>query len=207
MNNEMVQSLERAHSRCEDRKETHHCDVLTALTFLYANRGEVEKGQGACAELLAIASELNDPDMIGRAHFWSGFMSLWRGDFRAAMQAFDRAYELPRIPRSRQELSYGGWQPLTRSLGALTLLILGYPERALARIDEALALVRHEKGRAPVIPMLVWSAVVNSLIRNSENAYIAAEEGMALIRQENLPTLLLAHQFLARQRFGAPRER
>jgi tetratricopeptide (TPR) repeat protein len=133
--------------------------------------------------------------MIGRAHFWTGFMSLWRGDFGAAVQAFDRAYQLPRISRSRQELSYGGWQPLTRSLGALTLLILGYPEKALSRIAEALALVRHEKDRAPVIPMLVWSETLNSLIRDAETVYKAAEEGMTLIRQENLRGLLFVHQF------------
>jgi class 3 adenylate cyclase/tetratricopeptide (TPR) repeat protein len=196
MSVETVHSLERAHFLYEEHgKDTHHCDVLSALACLYANRGEVEKGQSACTELLTLASELNDPDMIGRAHFWSGFMSLWRGDFGAAKRALDRAYELPRISRSRQELSYGGWQPLTRSSGALTLIILGYPEKALARIDEALALVRQEKDRGPIIPMLVWSANLNTLIRDAETVYRAAKEGIALIRQENLPSLLFVVQF------------
>jgi tetratricopeptide (TPR) repeat protein len=192
---EVVQSLERAQALCEGDRDTHHCDVLSALAFLYANRCEVKTGQGTCAELLAVASELNDPDMIGRAHFWSGFMALWQGDFVAAMQAFDRAYELPIISRSRLELSYGGWQPLTRSLGALALLILGYPEKALARMDEALALVRHEKDRASASPMLIWSANVNSLLRDAKGVYRAAEEGMTLVREENLPVLAFVHQF------------
>ena len=199
MNDETVQSLERARALCQQHgKDTHHCDVLSALAFLYANRNEVEKGHPTCEELLAVASELNDADMIGRAHFWPGFIALWRGEFGAAIRAFDRAYQLPRISRSRQELSYGGWQPLTRSLGALALVTLGYPEKALARIGEALALVRHEKDRAPVIPMLVWSENLNALIRDAETVYRAAEEGMTLIRQdrqESPPALLFVHQF------------
>jgi hypothetical protein len=70
MNTETVQSLERAYSLCHEHgKDTHHCDVLSTLAFVYANRGEVEKGRGACEELLTVASELNDADMIGRAHF------------------------------------------------------------------------------------------------------------------------------------------
>jgi tetratricopeptide (TPR) repeat protein len=195
MNDEMLLSLERAHTLCqEDGKDTHHCDVLSALAFVYANRWEVEKGRGACDELIAVASEHNDADMIGRAHFWSGFMSLWGGDFGAAMRAFDRAYELPRIFRSRQELSYGGWQPLTRSLGALILIIMGYPERALARNDEALTLVRADKDRS-VISMLAWSANLNILIRDAETAYRAAEEGMELTQQGNIPALRSVHQF------------
>jgi tetratricopeptide (TPR) repeat protein len=62
-------------------------------------------------------------------------------------------------------------------------------------MDEALALVRHEKHRAPASPMLVWSANVNSLIRDAEGIYTAAEEGMTLVREENLPVLLFVHQF------------
>jgi tetratricopeptide (TPR) repeat protein len=132
--------------------------------------------------------------MIGQAHFWSGFMPLWRGDFGAAIQAFDRAYQLPRISRSRQELAYGGWQPLTRSLGALALIIVGYPEKALTRMDEALALVRAEKDRSRVIAILSWSAVLSSLLRDAESVR-AAEEGMALIREDNLPALVFVQQF------------
>jgi tetratricopeptide (TPR) repeat protein len=196
MNDETVQSLERARALCKEYgKDTHHCDVLSALAFLYANRFQWEKAQGACGELLALASELNDADMIGRAHFWSAFSAFWRGDFGAAMQAFDRAYELPRITRSRQELSYGGWQPLTRSLGALALIIMGYPERAITRRDEAAALVRDEKDRSLAIPMLLWSAILNSLSREPESAYRAIEEATSLVREAPLPALLVASQF------------
>jgi tetratricopeptide (TPR) repeat protein len=198
MNAETVQSLERAHSLCHEQgMDTHHCDVLSALAWPYANRGEVEKGRDACEELLAVASQLHDADMIGRAHFWPGFMSLWGGDFGAAMQAFDRAYQLPRISRSRQELSYGGWQPLTRSLGALALIVVGYPEKALARMDEALVLVRTEKDRSPVIPILIWSTLLNHLIGDAEGVCRASEEGMSLIREDNLSSsrLLFVQQF------------
>jgi class 3 adenylate cyclase/tetratricopeptide (TPR) repeat protein len=196
LDSEMVQSLERAHALCERLgKDTHHCDVLSALAFLYANRFEWEKAEGASGKLLALASELNDADMIGRAHFWYAFSAFWRGDFGAAMQAFDRAYELRRISRSRRELSYGGWQTLTRSLGALTLLIMGYPQRAIARRDEAVALVRNEKDRSLAIAMLVWSAILNSLRREPESAYRAVEEGTRLAQQEGLPALLVASQF------------
>src|SRR5215813_6206232 len=70
MGSALLSSLERAHELCEKLGgDSHHCNVLSALAWLYAQRSEWEKTQAACDEPLPLASELNDPDMIGRAHF------------------------------------------------------------------------------------------------------------------------------------------
>jgi tetratricopeptide (TPR) repeat protein len=191
----LLASLERAHTLCEELgRDTHHCDVLSALAFLYANRAETDKTREVCEELLAIATELGDTDLVGRAHFWAGFSALWSGDFIVAMKSFDQAYELPRVPRSRQELSYGGWQPRTRVFGALALIVRGFPDRALARYEEAEALVREEMDPSLAFPMLAWSAYLNIEIGNPERALKASEEGSRLATQDNVSAVFALYK-------------
>jgi class 3 adenylate cyclase/tetratricopeptide (TPR) repeat protein len=196
MDSAVLSSMERAHELCEKLgRDSHHCDVLSALAFLYANRFELEKAQSACDQLLRLASELNDSDHIGQAHFWSAFTPMWQGNFRSALTAFECAYKMPIRFRSRQELSFGGWQTLTRSVSALALAIMGYPERARLRNNEAMRLVREEKDRSRLIPILFWSTVLHLLLREPERAYRSVEEGLRVAREENLSALLGVNEF------------
>jgi class 3 adenylate cyclase/tetratricopeptide (TPR) repeat protein len=197
MGSALLSSLERAHELCEKlARDSHHCDVLSALAFLYGQRSEWEKTQAACDELLQLASELNDPDMIGRAHFWSAFILAFRGgNFRSALDALDRAYKLPISFRSRQELNFGGWQTLTRSLSALELAIVGYPEKARFRDNEAMRLVREEKDRSHLPPILFWSTVLHLLLREPATAYRSMEESLRVQSEENLAAIVSVSEF------------
>jgi class 3 adenylate cyclase/tetratricopeptide (TPR) repeat protein len=196
MDSAVLSSVERAHELCEKLgRDSHHCDVLSALAFLLANRFEWEKAQAACDELLQLASELNDPDMIGRAHLWSAFILLFQGNFHSALEALERAYKLPISFRSRQELSFGGWQTLTRSLSSLALAIVGYPERARLRNTEAIRLVREEKDRSLLPPNLFWSTVLHLLLREPGAAYRSMEESLRVTSEENLSALVPVSEF------------
>jgi tetratricopeptide (TPR) repeat protein len=194
---ETLESLELARGLCEKfGKDALRCDVLSALAFLYANRLESEKKvQTTCEELLEIATQMNDTDMIGRGLFWSAFTQLWRGYFTTASERLERAYELPIGAPSKQELAFGGWQTLTRSMSALTLLILGHPEKAALRNQEALALARERKNHESLIPTLFWSAFLNVLLRQPEAAYRHVEEGLRLAREEGLAALVAVNAF------------
>jgi class 3 adenylate cyclase/tetratricopeptide (TPR) repeat protein len=196
MGSAVLSSLERSHELCEKLgRDSHHCNVLSALAFLYGQRSEWEKTQAACDELLQLASELNDPDMIGRAHFWSAFIPAFRGNFRSALDALDRAYKLPISFRSRQELNFGGWQTLTRSLSALALAIVGYPEKARLRNNEAMRLVRDEKERSHLPPILFWSTVLHLLLREPAMAYRSMEESLRVQSEENLAAIVSVSEF------------
>jgi class 3 adenylate cyclase/tetratricopeptide (TPR) repeat protein len=199
MSDAVLSSVERANELCEKLgSDSHHCDVLSALAFLYSNRFEYEKMRTACDKLLALASDLNDTEMIGRAHFWSAFTPMWQGNFRAALEAFERAYSLPPGPisfRARQELSFGKWKPLTRSVSALALAIMGFPEKARARNREAIALAREDNDRSVLIPILFWSTVLHLLLREPDRAHRSVEEGLRVAHAENLSALLGVNEF------------
>jgi len=190
------ESLERARELCAKAgKDSHRCEVLSALAFLYANRSESKKAHAVCDELLEIATEMHDTDMIGRARFWEAFSSFWQGNFVAALEDFDRAYELPMSARSKRELSYGGWQTVTRSLGALTLFIVGYPEKASLRNREALALARESTDRSSLVPILIWSFFLNFLMRDPQAAYPQVEEARQLQREHGFAALSSVIEF------------
>ncbi len=110
MSKEMVDNLERARAQSEKLgRDIHRCDVLSALAFLYANRLEASKAKAACAELLEIATDLNDSDMMGRALFWPTFTPLWQGDFPPVLEGLERAYNFQSAPgRGRNSHLVGG---------------------------------------------------------------------------------------------------
>jgi hypothetical protein len=195
MTAEIVQSLERARELCaEAGDDSLRCDVLSALAFLYVNQVG-SKAPAICAELLKTATRIGDIDMIGRAHFWRSFWSFWKGDFPEALNTLEKGYQLPLTVRSKQELSYGGWQTLTRSIGALALLALGYPEKAILRNQEALVMERQRNDSWSMVPILFWSSQFNRLIGDLGTAYEHAEEALRLAREHDLAALTSGQQF------------
>jgi hypothetical protein len=80
-------------------------------------------------------------------------------------------------------------------VSALALAIMGYPEGARLRNNEAMRLVREENDRARLIPILFWSTVLHLLLREPERAYRSVEEGLRVAREENLFALLGVNEF------------
>ena len=68
------ESLERARELCARvQNDRLRAEVLSALAYIYANRVESKKVHIVCDELLAVAANIQDTDMIGRARFWEAF--------------------------------------------------------------------------------------------------------------------------------------
>jgi predicted ATPase len=121
---------------------------------------------------------------------------MFRGNFRSALDALNRAYKLPITFRSREELSFGRWQTLTRYLSALALAIVGYPEKARLRNHEAMRLMREEKDRSLLTPNLFWSTVLHLFLREPATARQNMEESLRVASEENLaPALVPVAEF------------
>jgi class 3 adenylate cyclase/tetratricopeptide (TPR) repeat protein len=191
--------LERARELCRKVGDDRSLlGVLASLAFTYSNRLDRQKARAVCEELLVIALRMDDPEMAGRAHFWSGFSSLWEGNFRAALQEFDRVYELPMGASSKRVVGFGGWRTISRALASLTLWFLGYSERAVARSRESFAVAREMIIGSPsdLPSALVWSAMLNLLLRDRQTARSQAEEGIRLAQEHGLMALVSASGFL-----------
>jgi hypothetical protein len=137
---------------CSQRRQTHVIYMLRASVYVGRLSPAKESPHGGSADAKA--------PRTAQAPLHNGSV---RGD-------------LLQFARAARALSYGGWQTVTRSLGALTLFIVGYPEKAILRNREALALARQSGDRPSLVPILFWSFFLNVLIRDPQAAYPQVEE-------------------------------
>jgi predicted ATPase len=170
--------------------------LLAALAFIYSNRFEKEKARTVCEKLLRIATRTHDPERIGHAWCWLGFSSLWEGNFRAALEQFDRACQLPVGGSPKREVTFGNWRTLSRSLASQTLWLLGYPDRAAVMSRESVAIARGIVDSASdLVATLFWAAFFNLLKRDGSSAYRQADEAGNLARDNGLTALLATTAF------------
>ncbi|MGH7822872.1 MAG: ATP-binding protein, partial [Candidatus Binatia bacterium] len=139
---EVGDAYARARELCVRTGETAHLfTALRGLWNFHFARGDVRTARQLAVDLLAIGEAKRDPSVLVEAHFSLGATLFWIGDFTRARDHCDRAVALydPRIHRSHAFV-YGRDPGVNaRSHLALSLWRLGYPDRALAAANEALA--------------------------------------------------------------------
>jgi tetratricopeptide (TPR) repeat protein len=187
-----VENLERARDLCEKiGDDTTRIRILAALVFPYESSLEPQKFRAFCGKLLGIATRLDDTERIGHARLWLGFSFLWQGNFVAALPEFDEAYKLPTSGSPKQEVSYGNWRSLCRSLASLALWVLGYPAHATTRIREALVVSREIVAvPSDLVATLVWSTLLNLFLRDPKTAYACADEASRLAHEHGIEALI-----------------
>jgi DNA-binding SARP family transcriptional activator/predicted ATPase len=118
--------------------------VLGALVIVYGNRGEPREAREIAEQHVAVAERLGDPTSLAPAHYGLGWSLLFLGEFlqaRSHLEQVCATYD-PR-QHSSQPFLYG-YAPgvAARASLAWVLWLLGYPEQASKRAQEALALAR-----------------------------------------------------------------
>jgi adenylate cyclase len=120
--------------------------VLRGLGRFYVVRGEFQTARDVGRHLLAVAEVRRDAALLVMAHNALGVACLYAGDFEAALEHLERGLE-----RYDSERHSPTGSPVFRLVppgitcaihAAWALWMLGYPERAAARSQEALALAR-----------------------------------------------------------------
>ena len=120
--------------------------VLLGIGRFYVVRGEFKTAHDVGTYLLTMAETMREPALLLAAHNALGIVSLYAGEFEAALDHLDRGSERPDPDpddptRSR---AFRLVPPVVTCAinAAWTLWLLGYPDRAIARAREALALAR-----------------------------------------------------------------
>lgn len=121
--------------------------VLWALTLFHAIRGDLREYRRRADELMAMAKESGNPAFLMGAHHLVGVSREFLGDMIEASRILDRGREL-HVPS--EHLSYTamyGLDPgmIARAMSSRPMWVLGYPDRALARAQETLALARSQR--------------------------------------------------------------
>jgi len=144
---EVARTYARAWELCTQMGETPQLlPVLLGIGRFYVVRGEFKTARDVGTRLLTMAEATRDPTLLLAAHNALGIVSLYAGEFEAALDHLERGIERNDSdePESIRSPAFRLVPPVVTCAihAAWTLWILGYPDRAAARAREALALAR-----------------------------------------------------------------
>ena len=134
--------------------------------------GDMRAACDDARRILAIAEEVNNHDFLIEAHHLGWSSLCFAGQFRAAQRQAEKG--ISQYERERDHhltYTYSGHDPgmCARAFGSLSLGQLGYPERALARCREGLALAE-VLAHPFTIGIALWAAGILHQLRREPDA-------------------------------------
>ena len=191
---EVEATYARARTLCQQLGDTPQLfAVLLGLRRMYFMRAEYQTAHAVGEQLLRLAERLDDAGLCVRAHMMLAEGLLYLGEFAPARAHAEQGIALYDPQRHRVQVVHYGNDPgvCCRFFAALALWVLGYPDQAQQRSEEALAWAQelaHPFSRAFASSMRPVS------ISSGEGAltYTRAEAGIALATAQGF-VLFLAH--------------
>jgi predicted ATPase len=118
--------------------------VLWGVTLFHAIRGDLQRFVEMSEELLSMANAQENPVFQMAAHQMAAASREFCGDTVRSSAHFERAIELHDPARHAEYTAVFGLDPgmISRSLSLRPLWFLGYPDKAMRRCVETVALVR-----------------------------------------------------------------
>ncbi|MGB6908378.1 MAG: adenylate cyclase, partial [Methyloceanibacter sp.] len=187
------EAYRRARDLCQQLKEiTQLFPVLWGLWMYHLVRAEHEAANELTKQLLGVAQTTGDPDLALEAHFAVGLSAFYCGELLAAREHLEQAISAYDPERHRELAStYGGLDPCVCCLEyvAWTLWLLGFPDQALNRADEAQPLAKRVANLYTQTRSLYWDSLVRQftgqwdVLRERIEVAIsmATEHGFALV--------------------------
>ncbi len=180
---ELERAFNRAYEICQQIGETPRLfQVLWGLGRFYLVRPQLDAAVKVGQRLLAQARRTRDPDLLLEAHNSLGAARFHRGELRLAREHLERGLALYDPERHRAHALQYGQDPGVVCLvrGAWTLWCLGYPQQALERSQQGIALA--ERGAHPfsLAFALTFGAMVHLFRREPEQAQATAETGIVV---------------------------
>jgi class 3 adenylate cyclase/predicted ATPase len=198
----------RARVLCRQVGETPQLfPVLRGLHIFYALRGELGTAQELGEQCLTLAQRVEDPALLLEAHQLLGVALFFSGEITPARTHFEQGISLynPQHHHSHAFL-YGGADPgvACLSYGAWILWLLGYPDQALVRSDEAFTLAQELSHPLSLGFALTFAAHLYHFRREEQMARERAEAAMVLSTEQEFALFLalgavLRGRALARQ--------
>jgi class 3 adenylate cyclase/predicted ATPase len=183
----------RARDLCQQLKDiTQLFPVLWGLWMYHLFRAEHEAANELTKQILGVAQTTGDPDLALEAHFAAGLSAFYCGELPPAREHLEQAISAYDPERHKGLAStYGGLDPGVCSLVYLawTLWLLGYPDQALKRADEAQPLAKQVANLYTQARSLYWDSLVRQftgqwdVLRDRIETAIsmATEHGFALV--------------------------
>lgn len=185
---EVGRALTRARNLCQHIGETPQLfPVLFALAGFYGIGGEYRTARELAEKMLRLAERTEDPLHTAIANLQLGYLLLHMGEFTQAQAPLEHMIHFYN-PEQHSSLAFiYGSDPGVYALGwtAWTLLFLGYPDQALKRSKEAIALA--QKLDHPFSLTFALNAAgnfVNRILRKVRASREYSNEVMRLSREK-----------------------
>ena len=156
--------------------------ALWGFWYAHIARGEMPRARALAQEFLELAENQDDPLVLAAGHRMLANTAFWQGQLTDAQAHCRQGLAVYDPERTRAAMvSYGqdsgvacGW------IEALTLWVLGYPDRARQEMADTLSRARVLAHPFSVAQTLNFSAHLHQLRREPEASRACAEDGVAL---------------------------
>jgi predicted ATPase len=166
--------------------------VLWGIWWAYENRAALQTARELAEQLLTLAQRQHEAALLLQAHRAMGQTLYWLGELTQARAHLEQGIALYDPQQHRSSAFLYGQDPGVglRNFVALVLWFLGYPEQAVGRIHEAVALaqeVAHPFSLAFALSFVSW---LHHYRRESPATQAGAEAALALCREHRFAFFL-----------------
>jgi DNA-binding SARP family transcriptional activator/predicted ATPase len=142
----MKTTLTRARELCQQLGKTHQlCQVLGHLAVLHFVRAEYQRARELAEDALSLAQQVEDPMLVALGHWYLGFIWFHHGEYTTARSHLKHMidfYNPEKHHRALVKLRGADAGVSALAYDALCLWCLGFPDQALRKSQEVLALAR-----------------------------------------------------------------
>ncbi|UXN64460.1 AAA family ATPase [Phyllobacterium sp. A18/5-2] len=145
--------------------------VLRGLWTCNRARGQMHPARDLADQLVTIARRSGDQSLLLEAHHTQWTTHYCLGEWRSVCEHTARGLALYRREHFSHAFMYGGHDPAVCATAheGVSLWMLGFPDRALARAEEAVTLAR-KLAHPPSIMHALWYAIVLHCFRRDADA-------------------------------------
>jgi class 3 adenylate cyclase/predicted ATPase len=187
---EVEHTYTQAYALCQQMGETPElAPVLLGLWRFYAVRPQLHTARELGETLLRLAQHADDPALAVIAHYTLGATWFYLGVLPAARQLLEEGITRYTSDQHRALGFRIGQDPgvACRVHAAGALWLMGYPEQALARVHDALALAHELSHPFSLAFVRYWVAFVFQVCRNVSAVQEQAEAAVALSTERGFP--------------------
>ena len=187
---ELESTFTRARALCQQLGDPPELfPVLWNLTFFNMIRGDVAIVREQTATLMRQAEQSRQSAFLMAVHHVAGVTAEFAGDFAESHRLLERARELHDPEQHEQYTHTFGIDPgmVARAMSGRPLWALGFPDRALARNRETIALGRAQRQPVTFVFALVVAQGIHLYRGESAEALALGEEIIALCEEYEFP--------------------
>jgi len=186
-------AYDRARTLSEGRPdERPHCLASIGLSILAFTRGEVEQGRCLAARVITAAERMGDEELLLLGHIQVAIPENFQGKLVSSLAHLEVAEALYRPERHHAVASVLFTDPGVSTLAVMggVLMGLGWPDQALARAREGVALARRLGDPNSLAQALFFETTVHWARRDPAAQRECAAETIALAEAQGLALFL-----------------